>query len=66
MSAFAAESPMEAKRPHLNPGFKVVFVSIGMAEDAFLIATRGSPRVADKPAPRRGFCLLWRLQNDLT
>ncbi len=44
---------MEAKRPHLNPGFKVVFASIGMAEDAFLPATRGSPR-APPANPRLG------------
>jgi hypothetical protein len=64
MSAFAAGSPMEAKRPHLNPGFKVVFASIGMAEDAFLPATRGHPayrpqtrasaRVLSLCAPRLG------------
>src|SRR5688572_6245565 len=32
----AAESPMAPKLSHLNPGFKVVYASIAMAEDVFL------------------------------
>jgi len=30
-----AESPKASKRLHLNPGFKVVFAGIAMAEDVF-------------------------------
>lgn len=55
----AAESPMEAQRPHLNLGFKVVFARIVTAEDAFPIPLRRPP--ASRPTRTRtrcGFCVL--------